>query len=812
MIIENFNSLILFALIPIIATVVLYSIDLDIGNKIRYRNKQIIIGLIFGAIAVINTDYGPNISGYVMNVRDAAPVCAALVFGAPAGIIAGLIGGIERWIAVYWGIGTYTRVACSIATSLAGIFAALLKKVVFDNHIPKPVYAFACGLVTEVFHMLMVFVTHFDDTVRAFSVVQACTVPMVLTNTLSPGIAVTLVYLIRNKFKTKKADTKVSISQVFQRRILITVVIAFLITNGFTFMLQEGLASSSINEILTLNVDDVKGDIISASDESLLNTSITISEKINKIKNLTLEDIEAMADAYSVNEINIVNDNGIITLTTNPNYVGFDMNSSEQSREFIDVLATGEHYYIQDLEKIGYDNTTYMKYVGVRLKGSGFVQVGYNSEKFYSDLSKSVKSLATYRHVGESGHVIIGESSTGKVVSDHLQSEGLQLEDLGIDHTRKLNEDSVHVGEINGIKSFYKVAYIEGYTVVAYEPYDEALFSEYISIYITTFLQIIIYAVIFVLVFLAVNTTVVNNVATVNSKLLAITNGDLDTIVDVRSNEEFNLLSNGINSTVGKLKDLIKLTEDKMKAELEYAAEIQRSALPSNFPAFPDRKDIDIYAMMTPAKEVGGDFYDFYFIDANKLAILIADVSGKGIPASLFMMRAKTIIKSYAEFGIAVNDVFTNVNFNLCDGNEAGLFVTAWMGILDLETGHMTFANAGHNPPLIRKPNGDFEYLRTKPGFVLGGMEGISYKMNEIDIEPGSEIFIYTDGLTEAQNIKQELYGEDRLLASINSYEFVTSEDICKNIKRDVDGFVGEADQFDDLTMLHLKFLKKTFD
>ncbi|MBR2578095.1 MAG: serine/threonine-protein phosphatase, partial [Erysipelotrichaceae bacterium] len=249
--------------------------------------------------------------------------------------------------------------------------------------------------------------------------------------------------------------------------------------------------------------------------------------------------------------------------------------------------------------------------------------------------------------------------------------------------------------------------------------------------------------------------------------------------------------------------------EERNKAELEYAAEIQRSALPSTFPAFPERSDFDIHAIMKPAREVGGDFYDFYFVDGNKLAISVSDVSGKGVPASLFMMRGKTLIKSYAQRGIMVNDIFTNVNYNLCEGNEAGLFITSWMGIVDLETGHVDFTNAGHNPPLIKKGNGEFEYLRTKPDFILGGMEGIAYKRYEMDLEEGSEIFLYTDGLTEAQNTDKELYGEDRLLESANTAEYHDSKEFCEHIKKQIDEFVGEADQFDDITMLHLRFIRK---
>jgi sigma-B regulation protein RsbU (phosphoserine phosphatase) len=205
---------------------------------------------------------------------------------------------------------------------------------------------------------------------------------------------------------------------------------------------------------------------------------------------------------------------------------------------------------------------------------------------------------------------------------------------------------------------------------------------------------------------------------------------------------------------------------------------------------------------MTPAKEVGGDFYDFYFVGDNTLAFLIADVSGKGIPAAMFMMTAKTLIKNLAETSISVEEVFTRANDELCKMNDAGMFVTAWMGEIDLTTGVMSFVNAGHNPALVKRGNGDFEYLKVKPGLVLAAMEGIKYHKNEIQLEPGDKVFLYTDGVTEATDANVELFGDDRLLAKINSVKDKDCTSICNDIKKGVDEFVGEAEQFDDITML----------
>lgn len=258
------------------------------------------------------------------------------------------------------------------------------------------------------------------------------------------------------------------------------------------------------------------------------------------------------------------------------------------------------------------------------------------------------------------------------------------------------------------------------------------------------------------------------------------------------------------------VENLHKVTAEKerINAELSLASSIQAHMLPCIFPAFPEHDEFDIFATMTPAKEVGGDFYDFFMVDDTHIAAVMADVSGKGVPAALFMVIAKTLIKNYAQIGIEPCEVFTTVNRLLCDGNDAGLFVTAWMGVLDIASGKLTYVNAGHNPPLIRQDGGNFEYLKSRPGFVLAGMDTVKYRQYDLDIKPGDRLFLYTDGITEATSAANELYGEKRLSAYLNSHSDASAEDVLHGLKTDVDSFVGEAPQFDDMTMLMLDFKK----
>lgn len=261
--------------------------------------------------------------------------------------------------------------------------------------------------------------------------------------------------------------------------------------------------------------------------------------------------------------------------------------------------------------------------------------------------------------------------------------------------------------------------------------------------------------------------------------------------------------------TISYIEQITKITAEKERigAELELATRIQADMLPNIFPAFPEREEFDIYATMTPAKEVGGDFYDFFLIDDNHLGMVMADVSGKGVPAALFMMMSKILVNNFAMMGGSPAKVLEQTNAQICKNNDEEMFVTVWFGVLDIETGKVTAANAGHEYPIIRKANGEFELLRDKHGFVIGGMDGMKYKEYEFTLEKGGTLFLYTDGVAEATNAENQLFGTERMLAALNAEPEADPKKLLENMKKSVDEFVGDAPQFDDLTMLGVKLL-----
>jgi sigma-B regulation protein RsbU (phosphoserine phosphatase) len=286
--------------------------------------------------------------------------------------------------------------------------------------------------------------------------------------------------------------------------------------------------------------------------------------------------------------------------------------------------------------------------------------------------------------------------------------------------------------------------------------------------------------------------------------------GNLETHIEINSKDELGQLAQAFNKMTSDLKKSIEEREreraekERIGAELNVAASIQASMLPCIFPPFPDRPEFDLYASMLPAKEVGGDFYDFYLIDKDNLAVVIADVSGKGVPAALFMVITKILIKN-SSFSGSPKDVLESVNKKLCENNEAGdMFVTVFMGFYNIPSGRFVYVNAGHNPPLARKHGGGYEYLETEPGYVLGWMEDAQFNEKEIKLEPGDVLYLYTDGVTEAMNGKRELFGDQRLVAALNANRDCGPEALLTAVKREVDNFAEGTEQADDITMLAL--------
>lgn len=283
--------------------------------------------------------------------------------------------------------------------------------------------------------------------------------------------------------------------------------------------------------------------------------------------------------------------------------------------------------------------------------------------------------------------------------------------------------------------------------------------------------------------------------------------------LNIKTNDEIEALSHSFEAMEENLRNYIKENreivseQEKIRTELNLAANIQADMLIKHFPPFPERTDFNIFASMTPAKEVGGDFYDFFLVDHDHLALVIADVSGKGVPASLFMMRSMLMIESLTTLTRSPSEILGTLNKMICDNNESKMFVTVWLAILDLKSGKLIAANAGHEYPIIKVPGKDFELYKDKHCFIVGGKKKAKYKDYEITLEPGSVIFVYTDGVPEAKNKEGKMFKLDATVDALNANPNADVETLTNNVKNSVSDFVKDAEQFDDLTMLCVEYL-----
>ena len=810
---DTYIKLIGTILLPAVFAVGIYLLNRkNVFDRVNIHIRQVITGIIFGVIACVLATCGSKTSGELIRLNDSAILCSGLIFGGPAGIIAGVICSLYSYFVLFPTLSEFVRISLIVACVIAALYSAFARRFMFENKMPSWIMGFFAGITMEVIHFNLLFSADVNDFSDILSVLNATTIPAIVSNGIAVAVPILIITIIAGEQVVLNTKSKARISQTVQAWLLGTVLVALVFSSIFTFSLQAMIANMDTESIMADTISDVKKDIIDASDDNLLKITESIAAEIKASDVTDSKELIKIAEAYNVDEINRANKDGIIYATTNDDYIDFDMRQGEQSKEFMCLVDGTERNYVQRLMPLSYDSSINMKYAGVRTSDGGFVQVGYSESRFYNDIKERITLSAVNRHIGSKGYVVITDNKFA-YQSYRTDSDILYLSDSsGPSIFGKMikgaDEYTIVKGNILNRDVFGMYTTAEGYYIIGIYPTDEAYFTRNIALYSNAFTEIIIFTLLFVVIYILIRVVVVNNIFKINKSLAQITGGNLDTVVDVRSNEEFSMLSSDINSTVDTLKRYIAEAASRIDAELQYAKDIQASALPQIEPNFVGKDEYELHACMFTAKEVGGDFYDFYYVDDNHLAITIADVSGKGIPAALFMMTSKTMLRNMVESGIPIEEAMTLANERLCENNDANMFVTVWAAIIDLETGLMEFGNAGHNYPVIRKKDGSFEFLKSRPGMVLAGMDGVRYRRNEHQLESGDILFLYTDGVTEATNINNELFGDDRLIDSLNrAYkEKITMEEVCTSVKKDVDSFVDEAPQFDDITMLAYKF------
>lgn len=800
-------------LMPVAACIVLTLLrkHTNVAN-VPEKGWQVIVGVVFGLIAIYGTEAGIEVNGATMNVRDAAPLAAGLFFGGPAGIIAGLIGGIERWFAVMWGAGEFTQLACTLGTIFAGFFAAALRKYVFNYHIPNLSFAFSTGVVTEVMHLLLAFVTNLDQTTRAFAVVQACLIPMSVCVGLSTMLSSLVLHLLHHKPLITPAGER-NVVRILHTRMLIAIVVAFIVTVGFTAVVQTNRSNSDTSELLKQSIADVEKDIVDASDANLLELTKHAAAAIPTASGATSEECTQLAAELDVAEVNVIDSNGIIVASSEPAFIGFDMASGEQSAAFLVLLPSqGQSQLVQAYQPMTYDAGTMRKYAGVAVTG-GFIQVGYDAQNFVDDLSTQVESSVKNRHVGQHGEFAVIDE-TGSVISTRGDITADTDAQLAAD-AEKAGPDKMFTTTFDGEECFAVYQEVEGYRIIALLPASEANASRDSALLLVTLMEVIVFAALFLVIHAVTKLVVVRGIRRMKTQLAEITNGNLDVELDVRDATEFVSLSNDINLTVGALKTSLATVQ----ADLDMAAEIQANVLPTITRVISARNEFELFSSMEPAKEVGGDFYDFFMIDNDHLALVVADVSGKGVPAALFMMLSKTVIKMEALSNLDPASVLLRANSDLSEKNDDDMFTTAWLGVLEISTGLLTYADAGHEKLAIYhdgtwtlppKPNGAVALAAVPQETYKNIPDKYRFRNHTMKLQPGDAIFQYSDGVTEATDANEELFGEERLIDALNASPSTSPGTILPSVRAQIAAFVQDAPQFDDITMLGLRYIGNT--
>ena len=635
--------------------VILYLIITAAVWKYQSRHAQtwgsrIGIGLIYGAAAIAATHLGINEKYMILNVRDIGPLAAGLFFDPFAGIIAGVLGGAERFYAgMFLGMASFSTVACSLTTMLAGIFGALMRVFFYRGKRAPAGQSFFIGAVMEDFHMYAVLLTHRDNMNRAYEVVRNCAVPMILFGGLGLMACSTVICLVSGEDRKRVSifdRERTPIARRFARRLL--------------------------------------------------------------------------AVTFAIFVINHVMDMG------------------DEFKRFYDEQG-------RDMEK----TAEYLPYISI---GS----------------SDTIMYLIFNEEGDEVGGMYDDEDGPLDIDGDGLQKIKDNLGE-GVFIWKSPFEDEDDMACVSFVLDKPKNLYM-----VLAMSYEAMMQSQSNKIYEIFLSDVLLFSALFMLIVVLVETLVCRNLKSVNNSLQKIIRGNLDEVVTVRESVEFSLLSDDINQTVTTLKGYINEA---------------------------------IYALMKPARYVGGDFYDFFFTDTNKLALVIADVSGKGIPAALFMMRAKTAISNAARMGKSPSETLYEVNNSLCEGNEAEMFVTAWVGIIDLESGLMNCANAGHEFPVFCHAGGEYELIKDVHGLVLGAMENVPMKEYTLQMNPGDRLFVYTDGVPEAIDRDEKAYGTERLVVKLNELREEPQKETLEKTHHDIVKFVGEAEQFDDITMLGFTYV-----
>jgi len=616
---------------------------------------------------------------------------------------------------------------------------------------------------------------------------------------------------------------KNSILTVMTKWIVLSVFSTFVLSTIAFYIFSTEVSKVKSEQLLANNVEDLRNEAIEADSIVFMSSARTSAYNMEaSVLDVCRTEEELIrvfiftAEQSKLTELMYVDSTGTVRAANVREFVGFDMRSTELSRQFLRLLeddptSVADSAIVTPLMPKGLMKDEPCKYMAARLlHRKGFVALALSEERVIDNMDFMLSNSAHYRRVGERGTMYIFDDGL-RIVSAPIACEAKSMDEVGIDESglKTMPEQALFEATLDGERCLCYHSYLMGYHMLAVQPKSESTYNRDAALKSRTLSGALVFLLLFVALWLFVR-HLVSNINRINRSLAKITDGNLNVRVAACDTVEMQQLADHANHMVDRLKGFIHEAENRNAADLALAKSIQSSTLPSVFPAFPEHQEFDIHALMKTAREVGGDFYDFFFVGENKLALVMADVSGKGIPAAMFMMRSKSALKNHASTGLPLAQVCYEVNNMLCKDNDTQTFFTCWIGVMDLQTGELAYINAGHNKPLVRRSGGEFTFLDCEPNMPMAVFEDFPYKVQTLQLSAGDELFFYTDGVTEAMSVGLEQFGDERLLEVFNTMPkqvASTSRSICMNVLQEVQAFAMGAEQSDDITMMSFKYL-----
>ena len=618
---------------------------------------------------------------------------------------------------------------------------------------------------------------------------------------------------------------KKHISSIILFRLLLIVVITFVVTSQVAYFYladkSRRTAETTIDSYTHLDIDAFAGKLGEKHRENLKAVSNTISLNYEDPFSLNQEnryELNRLLQRWCRNdfmsELALVDSHGKVVYSSSQDLIGYDLSGDGRYAELLslfdeDYWMIGEcedaplseipvHLYLAERIREKNEDEDLILLMGTTLEDEEAICREVINEYLTTDMSMFT--------LGEDGIVMRADEDLVVTAGNRPDLIGKLLPEIGIPVERGKEYSQLFHVRLQGENVFAYGDNTLGFYIFYILTEKEVLESPLETLNSLLLVMGLVCLSIYLGVTILIHNRVSKNIRSLAGSLSAIAEGNLDEELNVRDSIEFDSLSDDINTTVNRLKELIDQAARRIDEELAFAKVIQTSSLPS-VSAMSSRKEIALDAFMATAKEVGGDFYDFFFLGKDKVCLVIADVSGKGISAALFMMRSEALIRHRALQGGTPGEILTYVNDSLCEGNESGLFVTVWLAILELSTGKGTAVNAGHENPIVRRGSGEFAYVKYPHFPMLGVWEGTKYESHDFELKAGDCLFVYTDGVMEADNGKKELFGEQRVLDALNSEPDSSAQQLIMNLRSSISDFVGEADQFDDITMLCVEYL-----